>query len=734
MIKIKNILLIVCATLFFVAAFIAYNNHHIHLVGSPFQKKIMEDDHVMISITASTQTYRHSDAQFGNDIISFYKDIPYDGYVTNYESNNKLGSTRGYLYISDKSNSMFLNQTFSKSIDWKTFSEKGNQAYLTDDLTDSDAFAHILPFHKFGNGKTTRFGKNMLVYTNIHNFDITKYVSKNTVVTMHFIVPTSNVEAFEMHLNKMFIMPNYECTQANRSGPSRQVCGLALAKKSKETEQEFMNKMYFNLFINSLEFPKPILFLSLVSLLGVLIQSVFKQSKELTVRNIYGNHEIKIFQRLFLRSMMSSMLYFNMTLVCLGIVVLNLTHGSTPRFIHVLFDIGLYFSVGLFILTVFFNLLMRVSLRAYRLKKTFNAKAVVVLAIITKIMLSIILSFDVVGLNHFKFSLDARLKFIENKPHLKEGYTTDIYYGTAMSGDAQRETDVWLFHTVEKYGFDFLNFSNIYEYYDTATHNTETFLYLSANRNAIRNEAIYDLNNQKVDARQLKRNTLLIPKAAKKDYEKYGFKGDVDVIYVRETGQYNATISYGAPIINAALLIVVDNPGPYVSGINAYSIRAYDRDNNLSNFYKEVDQKIGQSILISAMDLYKETKEESVRSKTELYLLSANAICMFAILTTVIITAYFESKRHELAVATTQGASYWKRYRFIIVTVYAIVTLLLCFLLMYKHQINPSSYDFNQSTGIGIFVFCAGFIDSWLLFHAIRRFERDSVSEILKGD
>ena len=491
MVKIKNLLSVVCALLCFMSAFSVYNNHHAHLAVVPFQNKVTDKDFVKVSLTILTHASRLSDEMLSEEIITLYDALPYDGYFLNFDEKNMNKSSEGtnvVIHISNKTKDTFSQQSFSKDIDWDHFSKKGNKTYLTDDLTDSNAYAHIMPFNKYENGKTTRFGKKKIVYTNIHNFNIAKYQSKNKVVVMNFIIPSAEVAEFEVFLKSKFITPNFDCSVDNQVGFLGRVCGLDLIKSEKKTEQEFMKRMYFNLLANPLEFPKPFLFLSLIALLGVLLLSGFKESKDITVRRLYGNHESKIFQRLFLKNIVSSLLFFSTTLFFLGIAMLDFRHGSTARFCFVLGDIAFYFLLGLVMLMLAFYLIMIAIMRVSALKKSLDARVVLTAGLITKGVLIVILSLNIVKFNRSKFFSDANLDIMKNKPHLKEGHVVEINYSSIKSAGEQQEANTWLFDTVEKYGFDFLIFAPYFSNPQTFANENRKLFYL------IKIEMSYDTN------------------------------------------------------------------------------------------------------------------------------------------------------------------------------------------------------------------------------------------------
>lgn len=743
MAKIKTILCVLCASLCFMSAFITFNDQHVYLVGLLFRNNGVRDEFVNVSLRVATETYRHGDHQFAKDVIQFYETLPYDGYFANYQEqakNHIVGSTSRYLYLSNKSNDNLENLTFSKAIDWEQFGTKGNLAYFTDDLNDSNADAYIKPFNKFSDGVTTRYGKNKIIVTNIYNFDISKDASKNHIVIMNFIVPVSKVESFATELKETFIYPNFDCSQP-QSVPNydsayveSKVCGQMYSQRSKLIDHDLESGMYFNPWHDPLAFPKPLLFLALIALMAVLVQQGVKDKKEIAMRNLLGNHRLKIFQRLFVTRTLSCLLSFGLTMGILSVLFLDFSHGSTAQFLGVLVSITVHSALGLILVLSVVYAIMTLNQGASVLKKTWNATFVVGIAILTKSVAIVILSILIIPVNAKKFGLDDRLKFIEARPHLKEGYTTEINYGFKRSSAEQHEADLWLFNTVEKYGFDFFNISQIFEYYDPFTVQNTQLFYLIVNRNELRHEAIYDSNNQQVAINQLKRNTLLISQEGRSDYEKFGFEEDVDVIYVQETGKYNAIISYGPPLINPAILVVVDKPDRYLSGINDYSIRTHGSSAVLANFYDDVTQKIGQTVLISAGQLYQETQEEALRSIIDFGLLYSTSVCMLTILTALLLVVYFETNRQSLAIAYMHGLRTHRRYRFAIATTYLLTLFLATNLLIGNHLSTSSSYDFNQSSGFWLFLACVGCINTGMLLHSIKHFERHAVVAILKGD
>ena len=720
--------------MFFTESFIDFDEGYSYSQFYPFYQAELSDGYTRLELNAVTETYRYDSKQFADNVIAFYKSLPYDGYiidreVTGLDSNDP--NIHATIYLSNKNNSFLPHLSFSSNTLNVDFNNESEQYTITNDLSDTNALEYIVPFNKFRSEVRSDFMKEKVVYKPLHGFDISKLKSNNSIILMSFIVPTSEISSFKALLEEQFILPNYNCRESEFPDPNR-ICNMGLFESEAPTYVE--NKMSFNVLSNPFEFPKPILFLTAFSLFLSMLQLSFKESKEISIRRLYGNNEGVIYLRVFAKTIAESLLVFFPTLIVLAVFVLNFNLSITARYISVLFSIAFVYFVGIIVTALVFYGVLKEASKVHALKKTINPIVVLYISLAIKVLAILVLIVPLISSYENMTTSKLYMKHYEQYPHLKEGYVTDyINYGYEMDVVKQTQTNVWLFNLVEKYGFDYIDDGQLISF-NYGVSDEGVFSYISVNRNALKHNDIYGLDNRLIQIQSLSKNTLLVPERYQRSYDKSTFTGEADVIVVKETPDFSGSVVGRNPLKSPPVLIVVDNPSYYVGGINSMSIRIPDDSSSMTAFYHEVTQQLSAPKLTRNQDFYEMAKGNYQNKLSECVLLTVSSLLVISMFSIMMVISFIESNRKLLAIQYVHGVPRWRRYEVLIYMMIISIALVGIIVYIKNALANPLLGNVMQMNAILIFSSVVLIVDLLLLMISITRFESDSISSILKGD
>lgn len=740
--KINVLLCSVTASLFFIVSFMSFDYGVFGMLISPYYDAQAKGEFVLIEWGAYTNLYHQSIEVFNQNLKEFYEKIPYDGYVKHRSTTGlKVHKPRTHstFYLSNKSHHAYSHLSFSHDPSLIDFNDRRKHDYISNDLDDKEATSHILPFNRFRTKVRDDLAKDRIIYRSIHDLDLSQFTNDNdTYVAVFFLVPRMEVDSFKDYLKEEFIKPNYDCNKDEVFFDIK-FCNMSLS--SLEHPKYFAQYLVFDLFNNPFQFPQSLVFLTSFSLFLTLLHLSFKESKEISIRRLYGNREFLIFNRVFLKTFVVSLFSFVMTIGVLSALVLDFSLSLTASYIVVLLTIiGCYVVGSMFATLSIFGLLM-VASRLAALKKPMNPKLSLMCIGVVKVFAIFTLSIPLLTAYEKMNRSQRFINYVNRYPYEKDGYlVTMINYGLndqVLSGlndghsglSNEQSANVWLFKMVEKYKGSFVSFYSIINFSDSAYHRNTT-PYIIVNRNYLKHDAIYDLNNERVNVDVFQKNTLLVPQGVElKQHDATVFE-DADIAYVKATPTIVENTGTYAPIKNPAILVVVDNPSNYVYWINQDSIRLDDNQEVLKGFHHEVSHRISAPVLNKTSDYYDRAIISYQDGLSEFMVMIGSTVVVMMLYALMQLVSFVESRYKLLAIQAIHGLRRARRYEVLMYLVYLSVAAISVCTHMRNHYEQPP-LQLHLIWGYSGFILI---LETLLLVISIRRFEKQSISSILKGD
>lgn len=255
----------------------------------------------------------------------------------------------------------------------------------------------------------------------------------------------------------------------------------------------FTNEMHsFNILENSFTYPKNIVFLSLFSIVLILMNISFMEAKEISVRYLNGNRESMIYLRLYAKPIIISVLSFTATIFIASLFVLDFRFFITFSYIKILLHILMYNVLIMGILALAFYFMHKLSLRLGMLKRTFDSQILLYSSIILKILAILFLSLPIARLYEEKQASIAYLEHFKRYNEFNDYYlVNNINYGYEMDLEAQNITDLSLFEIVESLDLPYINSDELDFFFET---DPSYLRYVSLNRSYIDKHEITDIN------------------------------------------------------------------------------------------------------------------------------------------------------------------------------------------------------------------------------------------------
>ena len=732
----------VTAVILFVVTFMSFDYGIFGIVISPFYDVQLDGKHVLVELEVNTKTYRQGAKQLSKDLTTLYRSLPYDGYIKSRKTTGFAASklnTDSTFYISNKGNHTFSHLSFSANPSTIEFNNVSKHDYISNDLDDEKAAIHILPFNKFRKKVRDDLAKDRIIYKPLHDFDLGEFTYDNsTFISMYFLVAKKDEVQFKDTIKERFILPNFDC-DVDALNDDVIFCDMSFS--SVDHPRVFEGSTVFNLFDNFLQYQKVLIVLSGFFLFISLLYLSFKESKEISIRRLYGNRETFIYLRIFMKFYAISMIVFIVTLMSCAALFLDFSLSITTKYLFVLMSIVGYYLFGTVLSALIFYGLLKCASTVNALKKPMNP----ILSLYLMFGLKLLAIFTLMSPLLTAFDKMNRAKLFTNHihsyPHLKEGYVVFAVnyglHGKTFNSAKNREigltdqasADNWLFEKVEKYGGSFISSYSTFAFFRPEL-NRNNMPFIAVNRNALKHEGIFDLENKRINVESLTKNTLLVPKNYLQDYKKSDYFGDADVYFVKQTPSIAQLADSIEPIVSPSILIVVDNPSNYVIWINQESIRFDDNQNVIEAFHKEVSDYISAPVLNKNQNFYDFALSNYQDGRIEFTVLTATSSVLLVMFSMVMILAFIESRRMHLAIQYIQGIGRYRRYESFIYLVY-VSALVISTAVFIANFFSIPPLKTQSISGVSVILFV---IETLLLVISIRRFEKQSTSDVLKGN
>lgn len=699
-----------------------YNFSHL----MPLLSETNGNEKVLIEFNAVTETLKEG-IDFVKIIQEFYGNVNYDGYIVDRSFVNDDIFVE--FYISSNSEEIISHLDLSGEVDFS------KSYYITNDYSDINATIYVEQFNRFSGNPSSNFLKEKTVYKPISLLGDLELSDNNSIILMYFVVPETEVDNFKKYLEIEFVRPNYMCTETKFEDEFR-ICNMGFFMDT-SSENYVNDKMNYNLLENPLEYPKSTVYLTMFSLILILLNITLTQSKEISIRHLYGNKEGVIFRRLFSQSIVVSILSFVATLVVVSVLALNFKLSVTHQFLSILTSFTIVYIVLMTLLSIVFYGLLKISLRSNSLKKTFKAGIIMYFSVLVKVVAIILLSFPIAQLFEQAVADREYLDYFDTHTFYQDHLIVrSINYGYEMNWEETMEQNQWLFSIIEDLELMYLNSMQLHQYveaYNDQYFADETLKYVSVNRNLIKNYEMFDTENNKIDTESLEVNTIYVPESRLKEFDTHSnqFK---NVVYTKDTPTVSRFATSGYVIESPIILVIVDDPSYHVDSINNDSIILPNDPETVKEFVGIVSNQITDPNMFRVNDLYSMISMNYRETMLSLVLSIFSTLIIITMFSYMITVTYIENFKMYIAIFYSQGFSRLKRYEGLIYIVLG--TLISTFIVsdIQNRLANPLLGDrVNIAIFFGMIIIIL-IIDVILMITLINKFEAKSVPVILKGD
>lgn len=736
--KTSVIFSVLVAAILCVISFTKYNQDYGYVAGYPHYQTALDNNLGMTVAHLSSFLNEDTLVETTEKISDFFKTNELKGFIFVKEDDleNESITKSVYLYNSNiNAYDHLLITPKTENFDW---SLKKNGSYITNNPKDNEADGLI----EYLDSSYLNFNRQTNEIINIYDLSLLASLdSKPMYYSMVFFIEPekegSIQNLLEDHFKDYF---DWNVPQISYTNDVKDIVNF-------ETTSAISD--FFAM-------PKPVLYISSSALILVSVIIILKREKEITIRNLHGNRSstiyFKILSKFILLNLIGFMAGFVLTLMVytdnISILIIKYLKSTIPLLI-------IYFGVFIVSLALLFFYLSfkrgSKALKSVRSIKQFD------ISILLKIAVIVVLTIPLIqGIN----SMITNVKYLKeySKPlKVKEISMIRSLYSENDIENKQMEVG---FNTANEYGISYLS-SSIYnsvsalkkefkgdtsslDFIGQAITISGNLPYqwptLEANRHIGNYIELIGLDNKKLGAEDISKTalTFLVPESIADDFSNSGHVSytESSTIIIKDPGRVYTSYMYDE------YPAYVDNPIIAVVGSMNYftnfsSNLFYSNENetdreHFSKFLNALDEQDISYYLTDGQSIYNDFKKISEDSLVETAMLIGISLLIIGLFGYFSATVYFDQFRKKLLVQYIHGKSYLDRYGLLYFTsIFAVVTSYIIVLLLSKFRLY---FGFLAVPSITILFGVVLMIDISTLFYLVSKFEKKSISQMLKGD
>lgn len=511
-------------------------------------------------------------------------------------------------------------------------------------------------------------------------------------------------------------------------------------------------------YISAFKQPRPILYISSVSLLIILLLDAKKNNKEITVRRLHGNKSNTIFKVLFLRTILLNVSVLFLTLGLAYLYFIGKFSALSYRFIQYITPSIVLFTILLIVFMMVFYLILRFNGTIISLKKSQQHTASFYASLFVKAVCVLILALPLISSIDVFVNAKRAFDNIKNDQIAQESLSINfLTYNESNLSERNRK----VFGIINEYKLgirDMLKYSEIkmneefmkesesdssYSGYTEGYNPHIPFIVM--NQHSITDYTFIDEENNPIEISQYKdKNWILAPTKFRNEIVENGIKcfGECEIVYYQ-----NKVIiddlgsSLGRNTSNSKLIYVMNQYTDEV--IFEFGITSKLENQKMTEETKEALELLQQEFpsnkpsIHYGPDLYtlaEATYSEALISMSIQIVLTVFLISVFVY---TYLSIYFDFKGKELVIKYLNGTSFEKRYLQIFCTMIVSNMLTVICMLWLKHQNTTATNQFvgwlDLST-ILQYTFFALILESTILVLTIMLFQQKKTNLILKGE
>ncbi|QIK70077.1 hypothetical protein G7062_07180 [Erysipelothrix sp. HDW6C] len=725
--KLNILFSILVAFLSFNIAFDSFESGYNQSQYTILYQEQVDEKVVAVYFNLSADTFAKPNNQFSSTVVEFYESIGYDGYVIDRDimTNNSQMMT---MYISSSKLELFDHLRIRSDVSDYRFSDESERRIITNfDVYSNDSY--VLPFDRWRDSPTTSILNERITYVPIHQLkDKPVKLVESPTLMMYFLVPPEDVGNFVENYFAEFYIENFVTAYDDKTLLIESETFNLFYGEDKVIQSYIEPSMTMPFSLNPLVYPGSMLYLTMFSLISVLVGVSLDNAKELAIRDIHGNRRLKTFRIVYGSTILKSCIAFIATLAILAIFRINFYNHVTLRFFKILIIICMIFLAITLVTTVacftLFSALMRLKSVKGNIKTRslqFMSTVFKVITILTMVPI-LIESLDFISvLNRYIAAGNSQSQRVGDVliDHIDYGNQTNYQYSI--------EKNKFVFESAESFDISFVSNDSFHQYgleYD----------YLVVNRSALKEYDFYTSSGKLLDTKNLEVSTLIVPQ------DKVGSIRNPDNVPI-EIVQYTPIFSTGVLmendiVENPPLYVIVDsNDEIHLNGINSFSLyaRSFEEDNFIFFIETLKDGGVDPSIF-PVSDLMADYLLKFRRAWTQLLVVLGGVIILIILFSSMIVEAFYQRNRKLLAVQYLLGFSRVKRYERLITTIFLSTTV--SFLLVLTNSFFKI-FEFAKPTSNGyllLFMVMFLLIDAVLVLIWIHTTERKMAQSVLKGD
>lgn len=699
--------------------------------------QILEEGYERIDITISTHALETDAYSVREDMVSFLNKQDYLGYIST--RNEVVGEVRERaLYISSD-NLDFLNHLyFYEDLDIDFKSENETQ-YITNDLND-DAF-HIKYLDQSFHDVKGEFPRSKYVYRPIYQILESRENLYDEQIGMVFVVPTSEVTRLKELLSSEFLVKYGICDVNNLD------CQDEMIFNTSYLVNFYENEYNINFFNEPFRMPKPILYISSVSVLITCFVFMMQSKKEFATRKLMGNSDGILSKRIVLPFLIESFAAYFITLFVLMIWKTDIFDPMSVRFNRLFIMPSIFFSVALMGVLLVIYISIKLKAKVTQLKVSFGSAMPFVLSSVLKIGVCVIVGipfiqaynttqyFSVImdGIGTDEVYLNSRLLGTPEQPFYPYLSPLQVY-----SGEWNRKADEIHIELLQNYDFIYAD-TDMYKMDYSYSEDDRILPYVVVNEGYL-NYYEYMYDGQVFSSDDMNNNFIIVPKVYQTLIESEGIydnkmpKGEI--VFVDTTHTIPGNEGYvGIPLSDAILYVMVDDYSMFnysSGGMRKPLISEQDFQQ-----YTEGMQYINENLATTTglmgsdmLDMGNDILDNYRINTIYIFIIFMIVVLLFSYQKAML---FFEGQKKKLIVRTLHGHGFMSRYYVFF------VEILLTGLLVYAglSRYNQTEYGkFDNALSLNhrvMVVVLVMTLEAVVAYVLIKRFQKNNMVTYLKG-
>ncbi|MEG0328320.1 MAG: hypothetical protein RR565_06965 [Erysipelothrix sp.] len=702
-----------------------YNTYYNQMSAEVAFGRIQSGDLNGVEFRASTHFLEEPHQFFENIInVSESNNDEVAIYISSFDED---GVQTGLTFTNIRDNSGFSTAVFSRDISDIHFDRNDEVRYLTTNPNIEDPNATFIEYLKedYDYFSDVRDYRNSFYYplSKIQNhsaFDA--HIQFSLVYLSEKSVEEINDIVYEEIMDPYNFCGTQECKSVYRSE--------SLLDQYQERKLTiFGSYWYFG------SVTKKIFIVSAALLLITLAYSIFNQTKEIMVRRLNGNNQLRTYLSITFMDYLVTVLAFSLTTLVLWFVNIGSFSALSYTFTMLLIKAILGYSLWILIVYALIFVVIRSLNIVKYLKTAVSSYGFLLVSMISKGI--IVFSLMVICMNYYESYDDTNIaKMIRSQdPEYMNRISISMiqqpYFPFIHPQDSKWEEEInpKYLKTIDKYNLGI--FADVLLYPTKEIERDVVY----ANQTFLEGYDIKDLEGNPISFESMAEDTLLVPRSAVPKIDSMWID---DLILFIDTVPLLKSEKAGVVVDSTyeKMVLFMAHPEKYFDYYD-FDIFYYDNktESSLVEVIKDITNNIGyvQGISNQARDTY---FQKQVNIYKEMVVEFYISLCIFVLIADKLIhRIILESHKKKIAVQYLSGISRLKRYRGVILGTLAPMLIGLS-LVIKEIWSNYFNIDFVYTINLDwmyLMIVSLIILDCIVLIYDLYQFEKTSLSEIIKG-